>query len=418
MLLILVLSFSSLEAQYKFSQTTARTDSRVFSNTGNPSRIWAENNLGVSTLSYGFGIESSGYGSIFCDYDNPTANRFMTFSKLTADNNLPYLLTCIGSERSSRMSYSSQPSYGHIKNTIFNTRNSPTNTVVKGLLIEASDPSTVPDLNFYEGSGVYMDEDIMTIWSPADNNYVLLGIYEEDNHQCVAEILEDGTYFKKSDASLKENILRLQNPLNKIRQVQGYQYNFIQSQADIDKGVTPRSSYGFLAQEIETVLPYAIHNSNNIKYVDYDGIMPLLLEAIKSLDSINTSNMALLVQTNNELNAYKNELNVLKSNVQNISSNITNSSEAVVGERAQLFQNNPNPFNTQTEISYYVPTNSVDSKIVIFDMTGALIKQVPISKLGKGSVILPASNLNAGMYYYTLMINNSEVDTKKMILLR
>jgi hypothetical protein len=307
------------------------------------------------------------------------------------------------------MFYSNRPSTDYLKGFDFNkSKNN------KGLIIDASDSLN----NKNEGSGVYLDEDIMTIWSPADNNYVLLGIYEEDNHQCVAEILEDGTYFKKSDASLKENILRLQNPLNKIRQVQGYQYNFIQSQADIDKGITPRSSYGFLAQEIETVLPYAIHNSNNIKYVDYDGIMPLLLEAIKSLDSINTSNMALLVQTNNELNAYKNELNLLKSNVQNISSNIANSSGTVVGERAQLFQNNPNPFNNQTEISYYVPTNSVDSKIVIFDMTGALIKQVPISKLGKGSVILPASNLNAGMYYYTLMINNSEIDTKKMILLR
>jgi hypothetical protein len=35
---------------------------------------------------------------------------------------------------------------------------------------------------------------------------------------------------------------------------------------------------------------------------------------------------------------------------------------------------------------------------------------------GAGSIIIQAQELQAGMYMYTLLVNNAIVDTKKMIL--
>jgi hypothetical protein len=49
-------------------------------------------------------------------------------------------------------------------------------------------------------------------------------------------------------------------------------------------------------------------------------------------------------------------------------------------------------------------------------MNGKLLKTIPIKIPGKGSVIITSNGLPAGMYYYTLVVNDNEVDTKKMIL--
>ena len=54
--------------------------------------------------------------------------------------------------------------------------------------------------------------------------------------------------------------------------------------------------------------------------------------------------------------------------------------------------------------------------ILVFDMNGKLLKTITVKIPGKGSVTITANDLPAGMYYYTLVVNDNEVDTKKMIL--
>ncbi len=84
---------------------------------------------------------------------------------------------------------------------------------------------------------------------------------------------------------------------------------------------------------------------------------------------------------------------------------------------AKLYQNNPNPFKKQTFIRYEVPKISVNSYILVFDLQGTLIKNIPIHKYGKGKVIISGNELKAGMYVYSLIVNKQIIDTKRMILL-
>jgi hypothetical protein len=49
-------------------------------------------------------------------------------------------------------------------------------------------------------------------------------------------------------------------------------------------------------------------------------------------------------------------------------------------------------------------------------MQGAEIKSYTITAKGAGNIIIQGSELQAGMYMYTLLVNNTIVDTKKMIL--
>jgi hypothetical protein len=53
---------------------------------------------------------------------------------------------------------------------------------------------------------------------------------------------------------------------------------------------------------------------------------------------------------------------------------------------------------------------------IIHNMQGAEIKSYNIAAKGVGNIIIQGAELQAGMYMYTLLINNAIVDTKRMIL--
>jgi hypothetical protein len=48
-------------------------------------------------------------------------------------------------------------------------------------------------------------------------------------------------------------------------------------------------------------------------------------------------------------------------------------------------------------------------------MQGALIKQIPVN-VHQSNITVNATELAAGMYLYSLIIDGKEVDTKRMIL--
>ncbi|MEO1186041.1 MAG: tail fiber domain-containing protein, partial [Cyanobacteria bacterium J06636_27] len=84
-----------------------------------------------------------------------------------------------------------------------------------------------------------------------------------------------GGVFSSSDRRLKENIELLRNTLSKLDKLGGYNYNY---KADTDK----RKQIGVIAQELEKVFPELIgYDDNGYKMVNYQGLIPVLIEAIK-----------------------------------------------------------------------------------------------------------------------------------------
>jgi len=64
----------------------------------------------------------------------------------------------------------------------------------------------------------------------------------------------------------------------------------------------------------------------------------------------------------------------------------------------------------------FYPTADRGEGIYIYDMNGVQIKSIPLNYKGNGNIIIQGNELKAGMYFYTLIANNSIVDTKRMIL--
>jgi hypothetical protein len=84
-------------------------------------------------------------------------------------------------------------------------------------------------------------------------------------------------YGSTSDISLKENIEPIENALDKVSEIGGYTFNYIDTP---EKGRVP----GVIAQELEKVLPEAVYETDEgYKAVRYDNTIALLIEAIKEL---------------------------------------------------------------------------------------------------------------------------------------
>jgi len=52
----------------------------------------------------------------------------------------------------------------------------------------------------------------------------------------------------------------------------------------------------------------------------------------------------------------------------------------------------------------------------IYNTSGQQLKSIPLNNKGYGSVTINGGEFDAGVYIYALIIDEQEIDTKKMIL--
>jgi hypothetical protein len=86
-----------------------------------------------------------------------------------------------------------------------------------------------------------------------------------------------------SDERLKENVKVIENPLEKLDQLRGVTFDWIDRE--------DKRSGGIIAQELEKVMPELVRevdslkNEDSFKAVDYNGLIGLLIEAVKELSN-------------------------------------------------------------------------------------------------------------------------------------
>lgn len=86
-------------------------------------------------------------------------------------------------------------------------------------------------------------------------------------------------FYHLSDLALKEDIRKIDG-LNLVRQLRGVMFKW-KSSGNTDLGV--------IAQEVERIIPYIVERDANSKFatVNYDSLIAVLIEAVKSLDKRN-----------------------------------------------------------------------------------------------------------------------------------
>lgn len=172
---------------------------------------------------------------------------------------------------------------------------------------------------------------------------------------------------------------------------------------------------GFLAQDLQKTFPELVEkDSSGYFYVDYVGLIPVIVEALKEQQTIINTQSNKIKELEKKI-----DTDTKKSSSQGDfkSTSIREySNEYGTDTHAFLFQNSPNPFTYTTEIQYYIPQNAKNAVFYVFNLQGNLILLERIADTGKGSITIEGSTLEPGMYVYSLYIDDIEIDTKKMIL--
>jgi flagellar hook assembly protein FlgD len=71
-----------------------------------------------------------------------------------------------------------------------------------------------------------------------------------------------------------------------------------------------------------------------------------------------------------------------------------------------------------TTIRYQLPLNAATAHITITNAKGQLVQTLTLSSRGKGQVQFNSAALAAGIYNYTLWVNNTLADTKRFVVAR
>jgi hypothetical protein len=91
-------------------------------------------------------------------------------------------------------------------------------------------------------------------------------------------IKASGTVVQGSDLRLKEDIRPIDNALSRVNNIDGVYFTYKD---------TKEKSIGVIAQEIQKILPEVVSEDNNgYLSVNYSGIVPVLVEAIREQSSI------------------------------------------------------------------------------------------------------------------------------------
>ena len=94
----------------------------------------------------------------------------------------------------------------------------------------------------------------------------------------------DVVAFATSDQRLKENIIPISSALDKINKINGVEFDWkpLTEEEKITLHGNEGHDIGVIAQEIEEILPEVVTTrENGYKAVNYEKIIPLLIEAIK-----------------------------------------------------------------------------------------------------------------------------------------
>ena len=112
----------------------------------------------------------------------------------------------------------------------------------------------------------------------ANGGSTLVAIQTNTTITGILSVTDDITAFWSSDERLKDNITRIDNPLEKVLSISGNTFDWN------EKSNKTGHDVGLIAQEIEKILPEAVTTRDNgYLAVDYHKIVPLLVEAIKEL---------------------------------------------------------------------------------------------------------------------------------------
>lgn len=230
-----------------------------------------------------------------------------------------------------------------------------------------------------------------------------------------------------SDKRFKTNLKPLESVNEKLKKLHAYTYNFKTDAEFKDFNFSNREQIGLIAQELQEVFPQLVNeNRNGYLSVNYQGMIPVLLEGMKEQQSKIDSLTKITGRQDSINKAVKDQLAALTSMINACCATNSGSGRSTATDGGQdvdlsdkdaivLSQNVPNPFAEQTTITYNIPSRVDKAQILFYNSAGQIIQTADIKARGKGKINVFASDLSAGLYHYTLVADGVVIDSKQMV---
>lgn len=189
----------------------------------------------------------------------------------------------------------------------------------------------------------------------------------------------------------------------------------VRSQLRAARKSIPRHT-GFVAQEVEAVIKkgkYAFDGVNapqndgdqySIRYAEF--VVPLV-KAVQELTSIVNEQQRVSDEQSEEIASLKEKLGAFEDK---------SPMNSATNTGAELFQNSPNPFNSDTEIRMNIPESSRQAHLNLYNLEGRQLKSVQVDGRGQTSTKIAGSEISAGIYLYALIVDGKLVDSKRLIV--
>lgn len=239
-----------------------------------------------------------------------------------------------------------------------------------------------------------------------------------------------GTPVLTSDAMFKTNIDSIENAIGIIAQLQPKKFNFDTTNI---YGISfpSQKQYGFVAQEVEPILPELvvtshkpevrdsagaiINSSIDYKSLNYNAFIAILVKGMQEQNKTIDSLSQILSEVITTVNSCCNSNHSMQLN-NNSTNSIASQDVNLKDEQSIVLETNvPNPFAEQTAINYFLPDNVKKAQMLFYNAQGKLIQSVELTQKGKGSLNVFAQDLSNGIYTYTLVADGKVFETKKMI---
>jgi len=241
-----------------------------------------------------------------------------------------------------------------------------------------------------------------------------------------------------SDSSAKKDIQSIENATATLKQIKTYSYLFKSDFAEENK-----KDYGVLAQEIEKILPELVDTARGAMLVNYNAFIGILIKGFNEQQTVIETQQSEIKTLQSIVFSQEKEVIELRKTVTELQKLVLGCCGTPKGdspqlpdelkesenqspqlpqtpilsqEKAILYQNTPNPFSSNTEVTCYLPENTKQAVIYIYNLQGAELKSYSLTQTGINTITVYGSELPAGMYLYTLVVDNEIIDTKRMIL--
>ncbi|MBC8523429.1 T9SS type A sorting domain-containing protein [PVC group bacterium] len=89
--------------------------------------------------------------------------------------------------------------------------------------------------------------------------------------------------------------------------------------------------------------------------------------------------------------------------------------DVFMGNRSGISESFPNPAKTVANINYALKVGWEKANLTVYSMLGSKVRTIAL-KEDQGTLKLDVASLPSGMYFYTLHVNGSDINTKKMLV--